>query len=243
MNFLKFSTISNVSVSLPFFNSQKTPARNACAETSTGEGSRKQKKGFTLVEVLVAVAVLSIVGAAILTTISFILKVTLASQDTVRAHNLANEKMEVLKNMSYDSLATRFGAIYPPGAIPDSETVESGDHNYIVHSYISFMDDPFDGNALGTIPGKPVDFYPFDYKKATIEVRNQQDVKVLAKIGTNIAANAAETSDDTGILFLKIINSVGDPVANVNAHLTNPNPSPPVDITTITDTEGNLQKM
>jgi len=198
-------------------------------------------RGFTLIEVLVATAVIAIVGSAILSTVSAFLRVSLIAQHTVRAQNLANEKMEVLKNMPYDDLATQHGPILPQGNIPDSEIVTSGGHDYIVRTYISFVDDTFDGNALGSIPGKPIDFYPFDYKKATIAVSDKNNERVLAKLSTNISADAAETSDDTGILFLKVINSVGSPVANANVHLTNPNPSPPVDITTITDTEGNLQ--
>lgn len=226
--------------SLPFFSKQKAPARNASHSEAGGE-SRKQQKGFTLVEVLVAAAIISIAGAAILTTIASMLKVTLVSQDTVRAQNLANEKMEVLKNMPYNSLATQHGAIYPPGNILDSETVTSGGHTYVVHTYISYVDDPFDGNALGTIPGKPKDIYPFDYKKVAIEVRDKEDSKVLTKISTNVSANAAETSNGTGILFLKVIDSQNDPVPNANVHLTNPTKTPAVDIVTITDTEGLLQ--
>lgn len=199
------------------------------------------QRGFTLIEALVASAVIAILGVALISTIYSILKVTIVSQDTVRAQNLANEKMETLRNMPYASLATQHGAIYPPGGIPDSETDTVGGHKYVVHTYISFVDDPFDGNALGTIPGKPTDIYPFDYKKATIEVKDSNDNKSLAKISTDVSANAAETSDNSGILFLNVVNSHGGAIANANVHLTNSTKSPPVDITTITDTAGNLQ--
>lgn len=184
---------------------------------------------------------ITIVGAAILSTITAFLRVSLIAQDTVRAQNIANEKLETLKNMPYDDLATVAGAIYPPGNLPDSENVTVGTHTYVVHTFISYVDDPFDGDASGSIPGKPVDFYPFDYKRATIEVRDNNDDRVLAKISSNIAANAAETSDDTGILFVQVVDSDGDPVPNANIHLTNTNPDPDVDINTITDLNGNLQ--
>lgn len=203
--------------------------------------THKTQRGFTLIEILIASAVITIAGVVIIATIASFLRVVLAFQDTTRAQNLANEKLEILKNMPYASLATQFGAIYPPGNLPDTQTVTSGGHQYVVHTYINFVDDSFDGNALGTIPGKPQDFYPFDYKKITIEVRDGLDKKAFVKINTNIAANAAETSDNTGILFVSIVDSQGNPVSNANVHLTNPNPSPDVDITTITDTAGLLQ--
>lgn len=198
-------------------------------------------RGFTLIEVLIASAIISIAGAAILSTAAIFLRVSGLAQDTVRAQNLANDRMEILKNMPYDELATQQGAIYPPGNLPDSETVTINNNTYVIHTYISFVDDPFDGDALGNVPGKPIDFFPFDYKRATIEVRDRSDQTVLAKISTNISANAAETSDDTGILFLQVLDSGGNPVPNANVHLTNSNPNPDVDIITITDTNGKLQ--
>jgi len=198
-------------------------------------------KGISLIEVLIASVVVTIVGVTIIATIVGFLRVVSTYQDKTRAQNLANEKIEILKNMPYNSLATQYGAIYPPGNILDSETVTVGGYQYVVHTYINFVDDPFDGNALGTIPGKPQDFYPFDYKKITIEVRDHLDKKALVKVTTNVAANAAETSDSTGILFVSVVDSQGLPVANANVHLTNTNPNPDVNIITITDTNGLLQ--
>ncbi len=217
----------------------------------------KNSAGFTLIETLIAVLIVSIAGATLLVGINTFLKSISVSQDTIRAQNLANGKMEVIKNMPYAQLATSCGTIFPPGNIADVETVTSGGHNYVVVTYISFVDDPFDGNALGTIVGKPQDFYPFDYKRATVEIRqpvsytagcsaitqviNSSQAKVIAKISTSVAANAAETSHNSWILFLKVIDSSGNPVSNANIHLTNPNPNPDVDITTITDMAGLLQ--
>ncbi|OGY23165.1 MAG: hypothetical protein A2172_02180 [Candidatus Woykebacteria bacterium RBG_13_40_15] len=219
--------------------------------------SKNPQKGFTLIETLIATAVIAIAGAAILSTIVSILKVTLVSQDIVRAQNLANEKMEVLKNMPYDELSTQCGTVLPHGGLLDVAQVNSGGYSYLVLTYINFVDDPFDGNASGTIPGKPQDFYAFDYKKVTIEVRQpvsftagcsaitqvrgNSNAKVLTSISTNISANAAETSDDTGILFLQVIDSNGDPVPNANVTLTNVNLGPTWEIVTITDVNGDLQ--
>ena len=202
---------------------------------------KRSFRGFTLIEVLIASAIISIAGAAILSTVTIFLRVSGLAQDTIRAQNIANDRMEILKNMPYDDLATQFGPIYPPGSLQDSETVSIGNNTYVIHTYISFADDPFDGDATGSIPGKPIDFYPFDYKRASLEVRDRSDQTILVKISTNISANAAETSDDTGILFLQVLDSDGDPVPNANVHLTNPNPNPDVDVTTITDTNGKLQ--
>jgi hypothetical protein len=100
------------------------------------------------------------------------------------------------------------------------------------------VDDPFDGDALGTIPLKPADLFPYDYKKITILIRDKNNTKVLAETTTTMSANAAETASNTGILSLRVQNSQGQPVAGAIVNVTNPNPIPPVNINTFTDVAG-----
>lgn len=194
--------------------------------------------GFTLVEVLIATAVIAVIGLSILGTIILFSKYSQESKEKVQAQNLANQQIELLHNMPYDSLATINGPIYPPGTLPDVQTMTVDGQQFKVHTYISYVDDPFDGNAAGTIPGKPVDLYPYDYKKITIIVKDKYDSLLLAQTTTNIAGKAAETATNTGILSLKVQNAQGQPVPNANVVLTNPNQTPPVNITTFTDVNG-----
>lgn len=195
-------------------------------------------KGFTLVEVLIATAVIAIIGLSILGTIILFSKYSQEAKETVQAQNLANQQIELLHNMPYDSLATISGPIYPPGTLQDLQTMTVDGQQFKVHTYISYVDDPFDGNAAGTIPAKPVDLYPYDYKKIMIVVKDKYDSKVLAETTTNIAGKAAETATNTGILSLRVQDSEGQPVANANVVVTNPNKVPPVNITTFTDING-----
>lgn len=203
-----------------------------------GFNSVNNPLGFTLVEVLIATAIIGIISASILGTIILFSKYSQASKEKVQAQNLANQQIELLHNMSYDSLATIGGPIYPPGTIQDLQTLTVDGQQFKVHIYISYVDDPFDGNAAGTIPAKPADLYPYDYKKISIAIKDKYDFKVLAETTTSIAGRAAETATNTGILSLKVQNAQGQPVANANIVLTNPNKVPPVNITTFTDISG-----
>ncbi len=153
---------------------------------------------------------------------------------------LANEKLENLRNMPYDSLATVHGPIYPGGSIVDDEDVTVGGIAMVVHTDISYNDDPFDGNFAGTIAGKPQDFYPYDYKKVTITIYLKSGNRKLANISTDVAGKVAETATNTGIILIKVIDANGNPVDGASVHLTNPTPSPAVNITTTTDNQGQV---
>jgi hypothetical protein len=145
-----------------------------------------------------------------------------------------------VRDLPYDSLATQFGAIYPPGNIPDSKTVVSANYRFIVKTKIVYVDDPYDGNAAGTIVGKPKDLYPYDYKRIEVTVLLANNNSQVAKLTSDVAAKAAETATNTGILSIKVINSNGQPVANATVHIVNTVPTPDVDITTTTDNTGSV---
>lgn len=151
---------------------------------------------------------------------------------------LANEKLEYLRDLPYDSLATQHGAIYPAGSISDDEYLTRNNIRFRVHTDISYVDDPFDGNLDGTISGKPKDLYPYDYKKAEITVYTVNGGSKVSTLTTNIGAKAAETSSNTGILRVKVLNANGQAVEDASVHITNTTVSPGVDITTTTDSSG-----
>lgn len=130
---------------------------------------------------------------------------------------LANEKMEEIHNMPYDNLGTKVVSGHPGGTVQGNipsweETVRRGTR-FGVHTTISYVDDPYDGNYEGTIAGKPKDLYPYDYKKVEITVSKIGRNGYLARLTTNIAAKAAETPTNTGIVKFCVIDSGGNPVS------------------------------
>lgn len=198
----------------------------------------KRQPGFTLIEVVISIVILSTAVLAISTLfVSNVATVSLGKAKTVGLA-LANQQMEYLRDLPYDSLATTNGTIYPPGNIADDQNVTSGNYKFRIHTVISYVDDPYDGNAQGTIQGKPTDLYPYDYKLAEISVYLRNNNKLVASLTTNIGAKAAETASNTGILQVSVIDANGNPVQNASVHITNSTSSPAVDITTTTDNNG-----
>ena len=62
----------------------------------------KSQKGFTLVEILVAVALLSIIGVGLLTALGSASKVLLKADSRETARDLAQAQMEYLQSVPYE---------------------------------------------------------------------------------------------------------------------------------------------
>ena len=189
-------------------------------------------------EILVDIAIVALVGTAVVAAYSAGFRSMEFSRSKIASVALANEKMEEIRNMPYDDLATEHGLIYPPGEILDDEEISRKGIRFNVHTIITYVDDPFDGDAEGTIPGKPVDLYPYDYKKVEVIVNKIGRTGQLAKLTSNISAKAAETESDSGILKICIIDEEGLPVEGAIITIQNDDVSPPVDMQGITGADG-----
>jgi len=110
------------------------------------------KAGFTLIEVMIDILVVAMVSAAVLAAYSASFKSMELARAKITSVALANEKMEELRNLPYDSLATETGAIYPPGDVLDNEELVRHGIRFNVHIVINYIDDSYDGNVDGTIP-------------------------------------------------------------------------------------------
>ena len=204
---------------------------------------RDAESGFTLVELVFGAVIMALMVAGIgQLFIDNLHTVTLGKARAIGLA-LANEKVEALRDLPYDSLATQGGAIYPPGNIADTETVTRNNYKFIVSTSIIYVDDPYDGYsscpcASGPAAGKPKDLYPYDYKKATINVTLASSGAVVSTLTTDIAGKAAETASNTGIISITVLDANGLPIPNATVTITNPNPTPAVNITTTTDANG-----
>ena len=205
--------------------------------------TRQGEGGFTLVEVVFGAVLMALMVAAVGSLyVSNLNTVTLGKARAIGLA-LANEKMEALRDLPYDSVATQGGAIYPPGNVLDDETVVKGKYTFLVHTDINYVDDPYDGYiscpcGSGPAAGKPKDLYPYDYKKTQITVKLKSSGAVVATLSTDIAGKAAETSSNTGILSITVLDANGQPVPNANVTIVNTNPNPDVNISTTTDNNG-----
>lgn len=256
-------------------NKKNNPPKPDC-------NNNKTYTGFTLIELLIAVFV---VGTAMVGVFGlFVLSLRLAQESERRlvAIALANERMEMVRNLPYVDVGTEGGI--PPGAIPQEEEVTRNGVPYTVNTDIRFIDDPYDGTGEeideeGCIdiahfpPGNPnncsnmcvgasalrahmehgdyvgtceggesgPDVLNTDYKQVRVEVSwpSPNEPKPLLLI-TKIAPEGVEGGDLYGTLDLSIINSQGTGVAGVDVNLINDTVDPVINISTQTDSGGNL---
>ncbi len=87
-------------------------------------------KGFTLIEVMVGVAIFLIVASAIYSSFVSITKLAKGSQARSLAVELADEQFEIIRNLPYSSIGLTNGI--PQGVLPQNQTLNRGGMSFEV---------------------------------------------------------------------------------------------------------------
>lgn len=193
------------------------------------------KKGFSILEVVAAIFIFSIVTVTIYGSFSAGLKSIARSKHRVAATELANEKMEIVRNMPYSDIGTQDGV--PSGVLPQNETVWKSNQKFNVRTTIIYIDDSLDGVAGGT----PNDKVSRDYKEARIEViwGDIEWGKGVVLV-SRFVPNGVENESGGGTFVLNVIDSTGQGISGTEAHIVNSHSNPQVDTTMQTDSTGSI---
>lgn len=192
--------------------------------------------GFTLLELLVALGLLSLFTITAVSLFSALTRVTGAARSFTRAAALANEQIEIIRNLPYTDVGTTQGI--PRGKVPSAQTIARDGDVFTVTATIRNTDDPFDG----TIGGTPNDTAPADYKWVEIAVTCAAcESMPTALASTIVAPKNLETSSGNGALFIHVIDALGAPVMNAHVHVENKKLSPNLIIDEVTDNNGWVQ--
>ncbi|OHA26708.1 MAG: hypothetical protein A3C06_00125 [Candidatus Taylorbacteria bacterium RIFCSPHIGHO2_02_FULL_46_13] len=197
----------------------------------------KNSRGFTFVEVLVSISIFLIVCLTIYGVFVSILSLVSASRLKSVAAALANEQIEIARNLPYANVGTLTGI--PHGLLSPSQTLVRGGAEFIVTTIVRNIDDSFDG----TIGGAPNDLVPADYKlvDVTIECSNCKNF-VPFSLSTFVAPKNLEfSSANNGALFVKVFDANGQPITGALVHLENNTETPAIIIDDVTGIDGTLQ--
>lgn len=197
---------------------------------------KNTKKGFSLVELVVGVAVFTVICVSIYSAYTSIFDSVQTSRGKLDAVDLANEQFEIIRNLPYAEVGIS-GSI-PSGVLVHNQTLVRGKTTFDVTTTVRNVDDPFDG----TLGGSPNDLSPADFKLVEVEV-NCVTCKNFTPIilTTRVAPKNLETASTNGALFVKVFDANGNPVADANVHIVNSTNNPPITIDDVTNTNGMLQ--
>jgi type II secretory pathway pseudopilin PulG len=198
--------------------------------------SKKTQNGFTLVDVLVGVAVFMIIAVGVYQAFSVLMNAQNVSRLKITTTALANEQFEIARNLAYADVGV-IGSI-PNGKIPHMQILNRNGIDFTVETTIRNIDDQFDG----TIGGSTNDLSPADYKLVQLKIscstcHNFQPLDFTTYVGPK----NLETASTNGALFIQVIDAAGQPVPAADVHIENNNAFPPIIIEDTTNNDGFLQ--
>lgn len=186
-----------------------------------------------MIEALTVLFVFSIITTTFYSVFSLGTNYIIESKNRLGAVSLANEKMEIVRNLKYDDIGITGGI--PSGNIPNEEDVVENKHQYHIRTLVQYVDDSFDGIF-------PSDLIPNDYKRVKIVVSwkglngSESDVFLVGRF----VPPGMEQGISGGILSINIIGSDGIGVPQASVHITNSSISPAIDMIVMTDDSGNI---
>jgi Tfp pilus assembly protein PilE len=198
--------------------------------------STRKNFGFTLAEVVVGGALFALIAVAVYQGYATLIKLVAASRTKITATDLANEQLELIRNMPYANVGEVSGI--PNGVIVSNQTFVRDGNTFTVNTTVRNVDDPFDG----TIGGTPNDTSPADYKlvELNIDCSNCRNFQTMT-VDTRVAPKNLETASTNGALFVKVFDGNGQPVSNAQVHIVNSQITPNIIIDDVTPTSGILQ--
>ncbi|MCX6760928.1 MAG: carboxypeptidase-like regulatory domain-containing protein [Candidatus Nealsonbacteria bacterium] len=163
----------------------------------------RKNKGISLIDVLVGTSLLVVVFLGIFGSYELLLKTLNQNQIRIVATAVASQQIEMIKNLSYESVGIRGG--FPEGDLEASTTTVRNNINFTIERRVDYVVDPADGIS------SPDDSCPNDYKKAEIKVSWKGTLGGQIKFFTDIAPKniAQECANSGGILSVSVFDAFG----------------------------------
>lgn len=186
------------------------------------------KHGFTLIEVVVFLFIFTVTVLTFYQTMTDGVLAMATSKAKVGAIKLANEQIEMIRNIDYDKIV-----LAPNGPIINETYVSRSGKEYKVNTTIRLVDDPLDGT------GDTGDSKSQDYKEVTVKVFwDPADQDRFVRISSLFIPPGIETVHAGGILIVKVIDYSGQPIYNAAVIIDNSETG--ITYTAYTDSEGKI---
>jgi hypothetical protein len=197
---------------------------------------KKYSHGQSLLGILIAIAIFSILAHSVFTLTSTSYSFTSFNRARITAKHLAQERLELIRNLPYSKIGT-IGGIPQGAVIPQTETIILNGLKYTLKTSITYVDDPFDGTQGGT----PDDALAADYKRVRVEVSWEglaSSSKNPVVLVTDIVSKGIETTTGGGTLSIFVFDANGEPVPQAELTIVATTTSPQVNISAQTASNG-----
>ncbi|MDE2213069.1 MAG: carboxypeptidase regulatory-like domain-containing protein [Patescibacteria group bacterium] len=196
------------------------------------QASRRTYPGMTLIEVVVASAILLVAFIGLYSLFQASLHYLAIARAREGALSLAVERMEELRALPYSSVGTVSGI--PSGTIPQDESVALDGISYDRRTLIQYVDDPADSSGSADADG------PEDYKRAKVVVSfsTSYGTSSVDLISNFIGPGGSETNNGGGTLSLTAINAEAQPISGAEVNVVNTSLNPTINVTTYANTSG-----
>jgi len=157
------------------------------------------------------------------------------SKNRLAALAVANEKMEIVRNLSYESIGTSGGGSVS-GNIPQNEDVTENGKQFHVTTTVNYVDDSFDGIYTTT------DLIPGDYKRVMIVVSwDSGSADSQVQLESRFVPSGLETINaGDGILSINVFSDQPGGTGIPNATVQVANSETGLNTTQHTDSSGNI---
>lgn len=198
---------------------------------------RDTKKGFTLIEAMVLLFVFSITIVTFYQVFSAGTMYIMDSKNRLGAVSLANERMEMVRNLAYDDIGTVGGEV--DGNIPQEQDVEENGRTYHIRTEVRYVQDSFDGVY-------PADTAFEDYKKVVITISWTPEPSVIREVQlvSRFVPQGLEVANPgDGILSINVFSDQpgGTGISGSTVHVVNAETG--LNTTLETDSTGNVTLM
>ena len=194
-------------------------------------------KAFLLIEALTVFFIFSLVVVTFYSVFTVGLRYIQDVKNRLGALAVANEKIEIIRNLSYDNIGTVGGTI--SGNIPQDQVVSENGHQFTVHTDIVYVDDAFDGIGFSDT------VWFEDYKKVIVTVSwnnggNSEKVELVSRF---VPPGKEVPHIGDGILSVNIFSDQlgGGIVSDAKVAIYNPDTG--IDTFGTTDASGNITFM
>ena len=192
---------------------------------------KNSQKGTVFLEIVISIGILAVLLNGIASLVIASYEILGFSRTRVTARHLANEKMELIRNLPYLQVGVSGGI--PPGNILQLEKIMRNGLEYWVRSNVVYIDDPFDGLL-------PNDTLATDYKRVRVDVSwtGIFESKSTVTLVSDFSQKGVENTGEGGTLSVLVFDSQAQPVPDAQVRIQNTSVVPLIDLTVNTDSNG-----